>query len=167
VSAPQWTPVCNDDEPPTGFGSLLHVLTLGLIPNPPPKPTKTDIMAQIGQVLQSQLNSKGWSVDQTTANNSIGYYLNTLDAWDRVLTDANTTQAVVNGAIHDLLGGGMVTVSPGQLYAMHTVNPDGSIQGVPAGSTASNSLTSAVAGIPPAMLWGGAAMLALVLLKRR
>jgi hypothetical protein len=150
---------------PSGFGSLLSVLTLGLIKDTPAGPSKQDIMAQVGLQVVQALANQCMEVDSTDAVNSAGYNLNQFDAWGTVLSDTTgqTTQMVVNKTISDLIGSGLVQVAPGCANAGAPVTTQGVV--APTATAATAASTSSIEVSPEVLaIGGGAAVLMLLLL---
>lgn len=154
--APRYNPVIIIDDPGTGFGSLLSILSLGLIKDPP-KPvvlTRTEIQQQMALAVANQMAQNCQSADNDKIVASVGYNIDSFGAWAQVLSDSNVVQEVVNKTISDLLASNLVTVAPGCSNAGAPVAVTGKAV-LPAGATpAPLTLTPAMLGIGAAGLLG-------------
>jgi hypothetical protein len=153
--APQADPVYSVPQQ-TGFGSLLSVLTLGLIKDAPKAVTLShdDIMGQMALVVANKLTAKGMVADPAKAKESAGFYLNEYNAWQTVLTDGNAVDAITNEVVNALIASNLVQVLPGYTGA-GTVVP------------ASGIVASPTTTINPLLLLGGGALVLLLLRRKR
>lgn len=117
------------DPPGEGFGSLLSVLTLGLIKDPatPAPLTQDEIEGQIATVVSQQLLSQGMSAPVDKIKEAAGYLMNQYDSWGTVLTDPNQVINIRDQTIQALLASNLVTGASGTVAAGVPVTAAGTV----------------------------------------